>query len=53
MSMTPEQAVRKVKAVAAEMPNLSVVGIAGPGDALADYRHTFATFRLCARRCPT
>ncbi|MFO1156992.1 MAG: nitrogenase cofactor biosynthesis protein NifB [Rhodospirillales bacterium] len=50
--LTPEQAVRKVKAVAAEMPNLSVVGIAGPGDALADYRHTFATFRLLRETLP-
>jgi nitrogen fixation protein NifB len=44
--LTPEQAVRKVRAVAAEMPHLSVVGIAGPGDALADHRRTFATFRM-------
>ncbi|MFO1145610.1 MAG: nitrogenase cofactor biosynthesis protein NifB [Rhodospirillales bacterium] len=50
--LTPEQAVRKVKAVAAEMPNLSVVGIAGPGDALADYRRTFATFRLLRETLP-
>lgn len=50
--LTPEQAVRKVKAVAAAMPNLSVVGIAGPGDALADHRRTFATFRLLRETLP-
>ncbi len=33
--LSPEDAVRKVLAVAAEVPELSVVGIAGPGDALA------------------
>ncbi len=44
--LTPEQAARKVAAVAAQLPQLSVVGIAGPGDALADARRTFET---CAR----
>lgn len=41
--LTPEQAVRKVLAVAAEVPELSVVGIAGPGDPLANPEQTFAT----------
>jgi nitrogen fixation protein NifB len=41
--LTPEQAVRKVLAVAAEVPSLSVVGIAGPGDPLANPAQTFAT----------
>ena len=50
--VTPEQALRKVQAVAAEMPHLSVVGIAGPGDALADYRNTFETFRLLRATLP-
>ncbi|QNT70963.1 nitrogenase cofactor biosynthesis protein NifB [Defluviicoccus vanus] len=50
--LSPEDAVRKVQAVAAKMPELSVVGIAGPGDALADYRHTFATFRLMREVLP-
>jgi len=44
--------VRKVKAVAAAMPNLSVVGIAGPEDTLADCRHTFATFHLLREALP-
>jgi nitrogen fixation protein NifB len=41
--LTPAQAVAKVQAVAAEVPELSVVGIAGPGDPLADPAATFAT----------
>lgn len=45
-TLTPEAAARKVLWVASEMPQLSVVGIAGPGDALADPRRTFET---CAR----
>ena len=50
--LTPEQALRKVMAVAAEMPQLSVVGIAGPGDALGDWRNTFRTFELIAEALP-
>ncbi|CAH2599538.1 FeMo cofactor biosynthesis protein NifB [Rhodovastum atsumiense] len=42
--LTPEQALRKVVAVASEVPQLSVLGIAGPGDAVYDWRHTKATF---------
>lgn len=42
--LTPEEAVRKVMAVAAAVPELSVLGIAGPGDALANWKHTRATF---------
>jgi len=43
--LTPEQAVAKVRAVAAEVPELAVVGIAGPGDALANAAATFETLR--------
>jgi nitrogen fixation protein NifB len=50
--LTPEQALRKVQAVAAAMPHLSVVGVAGPGDALADHRNTFATFRMLRETLP-
>jgi nitrogen fixation protein NifB len=42
--LTPEQATRKVLAAAARLPQLSVVGIAGPGDALANPKRTFETF---------
>lgn len=42
--LTPDEAVAKVIAVAAEMPQLAVVGIAGPGDGLANPKATFETF---------
>ena len=50
--LTPEQAARKVVAVADRVPQLSVLGIAGPGDSLYDARHTFETFRLVSERLP-
>ncbi len=50
--LTPEQALTKVAAVAARMPQLSVLGIAGPGDALADWHNTFATFEAVSKRLP-
>src|SRR6516165_7204368 len=50
--LTPEDAIRKVLAVAAEVPELSVVGIAGPGDALADPEATFATLEGIRRAAP-
>ncbi|WP_263770297.1 nitrogenase cofactor biosynthesis protein NifB [Propionivibrio soli] len=50
--LTPEQAVRKTLAVAAAIPQLSVLGIAGPGDPLANPERTFATFRLLAEKAP-
>ena len=52
--LTPEQAVRKVVAVANEVPQLSVLGIAGPGDACYDWRHTQRDLRGGRpRRSPT
>ncbi|MCB9947587.1 MAG: nitrogenase cofactor biosynthesis protein NifB [Rhodospirillaceae bacterium] len=50
--LSPDQAVRKVMAVAAQVPQLSVVGIAGPGDALADPERTFATCERVAHVLP-
>ena len=50
--LTPEQAAHKVLAVAARVPQLSVVGIAGPGDALANAQKTFRTFQLIQERAP-
>jgi nitrogen fixation protein NifB len=50
--LSPEQAARKVIAVANKVPQLSVLGVAGPGDALFDWRHTFETFRLVEKRLP-
>lgn len=50
--LAPEEALRKVLAVAAEVPQLSVVGIAGPGDALAQAEKTFRTFELIHAALP-
>jgi nitrogen fixation protein NifB len=50
--LTPEQAVRKTLAVAANIPQMSVLGIAGPGDPLANPERTFATFRELAIKAP-
>jgi nitrogen fixation protein NifB len=50
--LTPQQALDKTLAVAAETPQLSVVGVAGPGDALANADRTFAAFELVAKALP-
>jgi nitrogen fixation protein NifB len=50
--MTPEQAARKVVAVANKVPQLSVLGIAGPGDSMFDAQKTFETFRLVEKVLP-
>ncbi|OAN44783.1 nitrogenase cofactor biosynthesis protein NifB [Paramagnetospirillum marisnigri] len=50
--LTPEQAARKVVAVANKVPQLSVLGIAGPGDSMFDWRHTSATFREVSKVLP-
>jgi len=50
--LTPEQAVKKVFAVASKVPQMSVVGIAGPGDALANPKKTFETFEAIAAKAP-
>ncbi len=50
--LSPEQAVRKALAVAAAIPQMSVLGIAGPGDPLVNPERTFATFRLLAEKAP-
>jgi nitrogen fixation protein NifB len=50
--LTVEQAVKKTLVVADAIPQLSVVGIAGPGDALANPKRSFDTFRELRRRAP-
>ena len=50
--LTPEQGARKVLAVAASVPQLSVLGIAGPGDALYDWKKTRATFDAVVKELP-
>ncbi|MBK1698995.1 nitrogenase cofactor biosynthesis protein NifB [Rhodovibrio salinarum] len=49
---SPEEAAEKVAVVAARVPQLSVVGVAGPGDAVFDARKTLETFDLIRRRLP-
>lgn len=50
--LTPEQAVKKVVAVASEIPQMTVLGVAGPGDALANPAKTFDTFRMLQEQAP-
>ena len=50
--LTPDQAVKKVMAVAAEIPQMTVLGIAGPGDPLANPERTFSTFRQLTEKAP-
>lgn len=47
--LTPEQAARKLLAVATRIPQLTVLGIAGPGDALANPKTTSRATDLRAR----
>ena len=41
--LTPEQALTKIGVVQSRLDNLAVIGIAGPGDALANWEKTRAT----------
>ena len=50
--LTPKQAINKVLAVAAEIPQMTVLGIAGPGDPLANPARTFETFEQLSERAP-
>ncbi|HMV22445.1 MAG TPA: nitrogenase cofactor biosynthesis protein NifB [Rhodocyclaceae bacterium] len=50
--LTPDQAIKKVLAVAAEIPQMTVLGIAGPGDPLANPDRTFETFRQLSEKAP-
>lgn len=50
--LTPEQAAQKVLAVASRIPQMTVLGIAGPGDPLANPEKTFRTFELVAKAAP-
>jgi nitrogen fixation protein NifB len=44
--LTPEKALDRFLLVKEQLPNLSVVGIAGPGDALANWTNTKRTLEL-------
>lgn len=50
--LKPEEAVKKVLVVAGEIKQMSVVGIAGPGDPLANPEKTFATFKELSEKAP-
>lgn len=50
--LTPDQALLKIRAVAAAVPQLSVVGIAGPGDPLANPGPTFEVLGRVRRELP-
>jgi nitrogen fixation protein NifB len=50
--LTPEQAARKALAVASSIPQMTVLGIAGPGDPLANSEKTFKTFELVSQAAP-
>ena len=50
--LRPEEALKKVLHVGGSIQQLSVVGIAGPGDALANPKQTFETFRLIREYAP-
>ena len=50
--LSPEEAVKKVLYIGGEIQQLSVVGIAGPGDALANPKKTFDTFRMLQEKAP-
>jgi len=50
--LSPEQAAKKVLAVASTIPQMTVLGIAGPGDPLANPEKTFKTFELISKTAP-
>lgn len=50
--LTPEEAAHKVLVVAGKIPQMTVLGIAGPGDPLANPEKTFRTFELVADKAP-
>ena len=50
--LSPEEAVKKVLHVGGLIQQLSVVGIAGPGDGLANPKQTFKTFALLKKYAP-
>lgn len=50
--LTPDQAVKKAMAVAAAIPQMTVLGIAGPGDPLANPARTLETFRQLSEKAP-
>ncbi|MBW4612947.1 MAG: nitrogenase cofactor biosynthesis protein NifB [Desmonostoc vinosum HA7617-LM4] len=50
--LTPEEAAHKVLVIAGKIPQMTVLGVAGPGDPLANPEKTFRTFELIADKAP-
>lgn len=50
--LTPEEAAHKVLVIGGKIPQMTVLGIAGPGDPLANPEKTFRTFELIAKEAP-
>ncbi|MEA5478179.1 nitrogenase cofactor biosynthesis protein NifB [Pseudanabaena galeata UHCC 0370] len=50
--LTPEEAAHKVMVIGGKIPQMTVLGIAGPGDPLANPEKTFRTFELIAAQAP-
>lgn len=50
--LTPAQALAYLEGVVRQVPDLAVVGIAGPGDPFANAVETLHTLRLCRERHP-
>ncbi|WAL58416.1 nitrogenase cofactor biosynthesis protein NifB [Thermocoleostomius sinensis] len=50
--LTPEEAAHKVLVIAGKIPQMTVLGIAGPGDPLANPEKTFETFERIAEQAP-
>ncbi len=50
--LTPEEAAHKALVIAGKIPQMTVLGIAGPGDPLANPKQTFRTFELVAEKAP-
>jgi len=50
--LSPEQAVNYLRHARKIMPQLTVVGIAGPGDPFASPEQTLETLRLVRKECP-
>lgn len=51
-TLTPLEAAHKVMVIAGKIPQMTVVGIAGPGDPLANPQQTFETFERIAEQVP-
>ncbi len=51
--LTPEEALYRLKRAIKDMPYISTVGIAGPGDSLANPERTFRTIELIKRVFPS